>query len=165
MENTFLIQPNENIKIGFSKTHPLAKNPKIAYAGTSAGWDVFAVEETFIPAGGSAIVPIGIKFTIPKGYRIDAHDCSGNGIIQGLQAHQGIFDMGYSYDWAIKLFNLSDQNITVGVGDKVVQFVLTKIPEFELVEMDQEEWNKYEQDPLNVRGPNGQGSTGVIGSK
>ena len=79
--------------------------PTIAYSGTSACFDLFAVKTIIIPKGGSAFVPVGIRFIIPKGYYIKLADRSGNGIKKGLHIHPGIFDPGYTGEYKINCRN------------------------------------------------------------
>jgi len=57
-----------NVTIFAYKAHPDAIIPQVAYDNTSAAFDITAIEDIVIPAGGSAIVPNGLRLTI------DQHD-------------------------------------------------------------------------------------------
>ena len=71
------------VEIKFVKTHPKAILPQKNHPHPElgdAGYDLFAVETTTIPAKGSAVVPVGLKLgylTPNYWFRIEAR--SGNG--------------------------------------------------------------------------------------
>ena len=145
------------IKIGIYKTDEKAKVPTIAYNGTSACFDLFALNDTIIPARGSALVENGIRLIIPVGYYIRFADRSGNGIGKGLQIHQGIIDATYSGELSVKVFNMTDEDQVIKAEKGICQCELLKIPEYELFVANDDEWNNYVQN--SERGENGFGST------
>src|SRR5574343_1573587 len=114
-----LIQPEPFVK--FKKTHPDAVLPTSARA-TDTGYDITAVEDTLIPAKGSAVVPTGITvadvgpniwyLVLPR---------SGLGFKKGIQPHLGVIDQPYRGDLATKLYNFSDSDHQVKKGDKIAQ--------------------------------------------
>lgn len=131
--------------------------PTVAYEGTSACFDLCATESTKIPAHGSAMVPNGLKITIPQGYYLEFANRSGNGIKKNLRIHPGIIDNGYLGPLEIKVFNLGDEDQVIEKGKGICQVKVMKIPEYELVEITEEDWNKYSEE--SIRGENGIGST------
>lgn len=131
--------------------------PEIAYEGTSACFDLFAAETVTIKAHESACIPVGLRIMIPAGYYIKIADRSGNGIKKGLQAHAGIFDPGYSGEWKIKLFNLSNEDQVIEKGKGACQLEVHKIPPVTLSQASEEEWKEYCKQ--SVRGENGLGSS------
>lgn len=145
------------IKIGIYKTDIRAEIPTIAYEGTSACFDIKAVEDTTIPARGSAEVPNGIKLIIPLGWYIKFTDRSGNGIKKNLQIHQGIIDSGYMGDLTIKMFNMGDVDQVIEAGKGICQAEVHKIPGYELYEATDEDWREYGE--WSVRKENGFGSS------
>lgn len=141
LSNVTTIKKNP-LDIKFVKTHPDAKLPCRAHetGNTSdSGYDVFAVEDTIIPATmcmnawpgvpstvcvGSAVVPIGIKVgDITPGYWFRIEAKSGLGFKHGIQPFPGIIDNGYRGDCSIKIYNLTDKPYTYKKGDKVAQLV------------------------------------------
>lgn len=146
-----------SVRIGIYKTDEKAKTPTIAYNGTSACFDIYATETVTIPARGRAFVPNGIRIMIPHGYYIRFADRSGNGIGKGLQIHQGIIDASYTGDLSIMVFNMTDEDKVIEAGKGVCQAEVMKIPEFELFEASEEDWNTYVG--TSTRGENGFGST------
>lgn len=146
-----------SVKLGIFKTDERAIIPTIAYNGTSACFDIFATETTVIPARGRGFVPNGIRIMIPEGYYIRFADRSGNGIKKGLQIHQGIIDSSYAGELSIMVFNLTDEDQIIEAGKGICQAEVMKIPEFELFEANQNDWDEYVKN--SARGENGFGST------
>lgn len=142
---------------GVFRTDKRAKMPEVAYEGTSACFDLNAIETTTIPAKGSAFVPNGVKITIPKGYYLEFANRSGNGIKKNLRIHPGIIDTGYTGPLEVKVFNLGDTDQIIEEGKGICQVKVMKIPEYELKEITEEEWKSYEEQ--SIRGVNGIGST------
>jgi len=108
----------------FEKTHELAKLPTKNHENDT-GYDVYSVENKVIPARGSAVVNVGLKFaSIPEGYWIKVESRSGLGFKHGIHAHPGIIDQGYRGDAGIKLYNNTDTDYEVKQGDRIAQFVV-----------------------------------------
>lgn len=145
------------VEIRFVKTHPDAilpsKNHPDRLIG-DAGYDLFTVEDTIIPAKGSAVVPVGLKLGyISPGwwFRIEAR--SGNGFKKGLEPHPGIIDNPYRGDLGIKLFNLSDQDQVIEKGKGAAQFIV-----YEMVNSFCD-WIEEDRVELTDRGEKGFGSS------
>jgi deoxyuridine 5'-triphosphate nucleotidohydrolase len=108
----------------FERTHELAKLPTKNHE-SDTGYDVYSVEEVVIPARGSAVVNVGLKFAyIPEGYWVKVESRSGLGFKHGISAHPGIIDNAYRGDAGIKLYNHTDTDYTVFPGDRIAQFVI-----------------------------------------
>lgn len=113
-----------NYKLVFEKTHPDAKLP-VKNHDSDTGFDVFCVEDKLIPARGSAVVDVGLKFAnIPHGYWVKVEGRSGLGFKHGIIPHPGIIDNGYRGNAGIKLYNQTDIDYNVKAGDRIAQFVL-----------------------------------------
>ena len=149
---TDLILNPYNHNLEFEKTHEDAQLPKKNNANDT-GYDVFCVEDKLIPARGSAVVDVGLKFAnIPYGTWIRIEGRSGLGFKHGIMPHAGIIDTGYRSDAGIKLYNLTDVDYQVKKGDRIAQFVLYHIVHAEQV--------KYGTATQSDRGENGFGSSG-----
>lgn len=145
------------VLIGFVQTHPDAilprknhENPKTG----DAGFDLFAVETTVIPAKGSAVVPVGMKLGyISPGYwfRIEAR--SGNGFKKSLIPHFGIIDNPYRGDLGVKLYNFSDVDQVIEKGAGAAQIIVYKMIHTDITWMREEDVDKTE------RGEKGFGSS------
>jgi len=108
----------------FEKTHELAKLPTKNHE-SDTGYDVYSIEDKIIPAKGSAVVNVGLKFAyIPEGYWIKVESRSGLGFKHSILAHPGIIDSGYRGDAGIKLYNLSETDYQIKSGDRIAQFVI-----------------------------------------
>ena len=112
------------VNVVFEKIHEDAQLPTKNHANDT-GMDVSCVEEKIIPARGSAVVDVGLKFAeIPQGYWIRVEGRSGLGFKHGIIPHPGIIDNGYRGNAGIKLYNQTDVDYLVKKGDRIAQFVL-----------------------------------------
>ena len=129
-----------NVSIKLKKTHPdavlpVANNNQLAVGDT--GYDLVAVEDTFIPRGSSEVVPVGLTLAdITPGYWVRIEPRSGLGFKHSIQPHLGVIDNGYRGDLGVKLYNFnSDHRLDghqVKKGDKIAQLVVYPLiqPEF-----------------------------------
>ena len=112
--------------IKFLKTHPDAILPKRNH-DTDTGYDVFVVEDAWIPAHGSTNVATGIEVAyIEHGYWFKVECRSGLSFKHGIQSHPGIIDEMYTGSLSILLRNYSNIGYQVKKGDKVAQIVVYK---------------------------------------
>ena len=65
----------------------------------------------------------------------------------------GVIDSDYTGPVKVLLFNLSDEDFSVSIGDRIAQLVIEKISEVDLVKLDE---NRNTE-----RGSSGFGSTGI----
>ena len=108
----------------FEKTHVDAVLPAKNHA-TDTGMDVTCIEDFTIPAHGSAVVGVGLKFAfIEPGYWIKVEGRSGLGFKHGILPHPGIIDNGYRGDAGVKLYNLTGEDYEGKAGDRIAQFVV-----------------------------------------
>lgn len=143
--------------IGVELIHEDAKVPTYAYPSDS-GFDLKSTQEIIIPPFGRALVPTGLKLSIPEEHEIQVRPKSGLAINKGLTVLNtpGTVDSGYVGEIQVIVFNTNNHSVTVSKGMKVAQAVLCpvvngKFVEFELVE-------KVED---KDRGDKGFGSTGL----
>ena len=125
------IEESPTIKVKFLKTHYDAILPEVnnsAWATGDSGYDLFAVEDTTIPARGSAVVPVGLTLAdITPGYWFRIEPRSGLGFKHGLQPHLGVIDNQYRGDLGVKLYNFSDTDAVVEKGKGCAQLVVYKL--------------------------------------
>jgi dUTP pyrophosphatase len=115
-----------SVKVKFKKTNPIAKLPT-KNNESDTGFDVYCVEYKTIPARGSAVVDVGLEFAyIEPGFWIRVEGRSGMGFKYSIAPHAGIIDSGYRGNAGIKLYNHSDKDYLVQVGDRIAQFVVYK---------------------------------------
>lgn len=124
------------MEIKFLKTHPDAILPKRNHESPvvgDAGFDLFAVEDTVIMPGNSAVVPVGLTLArITPGYwfRIEAR--SGLGFKHGIKPHFGVIDNGYRGDLGVKLYNDGPSHVTILKGQGCAQFVIFEMIDCEV---------------------------------
>ncbi len=139
------------MKLKFERTHVDAVLPEKNH-NNDTGMDVTSVESVTIPARGSAVVGVGLKFAyIEEGFWVKVEGRSGLGFKHGIIPHPGIIDEGYRGDAGVKLYNLTDKNYEVKAGDRIAQFVVYANYPVEVSEGSVEE---------SVRGDKGFGSSG-----
>tara|TARA_R100000664_G_scaffold8003_1_gene13349 strand:- start:200 stop:622 length:423 start_codon:yes stop_codon:yes gene_type:complete len=110
----------------FKKTNDKAVLPRKNH-DNDTGLDVFSVEDITIPAKGSAVVDVGLKFAyISHGFWVKVEGRSGLGFKYGIFPHPGIIDQGYRGDAGIKLYNFTAKDYEVKAGDRIAQFVVYK---------------------------------------
>lgn len=152
------MKSKKSLEVRFIKTHDDAVLPERAHQHIGTGdacYDLMAVEDTVIPARGSAVVPVGLKLAhITPGYWLRIEARSGNGFKKGLEPHPGVIDNGYRGDLGIKLFNLTDTDQEIKAGNGVAQFSIQR-----MIIADAISWTTEEAVEKTARGESGFGST------
>ena len=112
------------MELKFKKTNDKAVLPCKNH-DNDTGLDVSSVVDITIPAKGSAVVDVGLKFAyISFGFWVKVEGRSGLGFKHGIFPHPGIIDQGYRGDAGIKLYNFTDKDYEVKAGDRIAQFVV-----------------------------------------
>jgi len=139
--------------IKFKKTHPDAQLPSKGRINDT-GYDVSAVESKIIPAGGSAVVSVGLQFAyIDPDFWVRIGSRSGLGFKHGIVSFPGVIDSEYRGDAGIKLFNLTDDPYTVTKGERIAQLIIHRRYASDI------EWSDTIHE--TVRGASGFGSSGT----
>ena len=151
-ETSIFDQFGRQPKIVFEKTDQNALLPKKAYP-QDVGWDIFSIENVVIPAKWQKNLKTGLKLAfLDEGYWFKIESRSGLAFKNDIVAFQGIIDNNYRGEIGVKLFNFSDQNYEVKVGDRIAQLVIY----YENIDFSVE-WGKV----VNTnRGNSGFGSSG-----
>jgi len=135
-----------------------AKFPEYAYPSDS-GFDLFSTEEIILQPFGRALVPTGIKLSIPEEFEIQVRPKSGLAINQGLTVLNtpGTVDSGYNGEIKVIIFNTNNISVTIPKSTKIAQAVLCPVVNGKYV-------NLVQVDEVNDgdRGDNGFGSTGLV---
>ncbi|RLC08766.1 MAG: dUTP diphosphatase [Deltaproteobacteria bacterium] len=117
-----------------------------------AGFDIFANEAVVIPANSYAIVSTCLKVAIPEGYVGILKSRSGMACKHGVETGAGVIDSTYRGYINVKLYNTSNKDYTVVIGDKITQMLIQKVNLLD--------WIEVESLDETERGSNGFGSTG-----
>lgn len=150
----------DRVTIKMIKDHPDAKEPRCAYNGTSAAFDIAAVETVEILPGNDAVVPVGVRFSIPEDqpYYMQIHLRSSLGFKKSQLLHSGLVDAGYTGDFGVKVMNHTKYPVTIAKGEYFAQVVVHKKPQIFFEELNPSQWAKYEES--QQRGSGGFGSSG-----
>lgn len=143
--------------LGVELIHSDAVFPSYAYPSDS-GFDLYSVAEIRIQPLGRALVPTGIKLSIPEGYEIQVRPKSGLALNQGLTVLNtpGTVDSGYNGEIKVIVFNTNNEAVTVAKGMKVAQAVLCPVMSGTFVNL-----TPIDKIEDKDRGDNGFGSTGI----
>ena len=96
----------------------------------SVGFDLYASENSTIPANGNGLVSIGLAMSPPKECYIRIAARSGLAINNKLQIGAEVINPDYTGDIKVILFNHSNKPFNIKIGDKIAQAVLeqAKVP-------------------------------------
>ena len=145
-------------RLGVELIHEDAKFPSYAYPSDS-GFDLYSTIDYKFSAFGRALIPTGLKLSIPDEYEIQVRPKSGLAINQGLTVLNtpGTVDSGYNGEIKVIIFNTNQNEYKIKKGTKIAQAVLCPVVSGIWVEL-------VETNNLNnkERGDNGFGSTGLV---
>ncbi|KAK2660515.1 hypothetical protein Ddye_007048 [Dipteronia dyeriana] len=119
----------------------------------AAGYDLSSATETKVPARGKALVPTDLSIAIPVGTYARVAPRSGLTWKHSIDVGAGVIDADYRGPVGVILFNHSDVDFEVKVGDRIAQLIIEKIMTPDVLEV--------EDLDSTVRGEGGFGSTGV----
>lgn len=145
-------------RLGVELIHKDAKFPSYAYPSDS-GFDLYSTIDYTLPAFGRALIPTGIKLSIPDEYEIQVRPKSGLAINQGLTVLNtpGTVDSGYNGEIKVIVFNTNNHEVIVTKGMKIAQAVLCPVVNGTFVQL-----IPLDKIDNKDRGDNGFGSTGII---
>ena len=125
-ENHIIMMKTKSL--GVELVHEDAKVPSYAYPSDS-GFDLRSTVEINIPPFGRALIPTGIKLSIPEEYEIQIRPKSGLALNQGLTVLNtpGTVDSGYVGEIKVIVFNTNNATVTVSKGMKIAQAVLCPV--------------------------------------
>jgi dUTP pyrophosphatase len=144
------------IELRVKKLHPDAIMPRYQTEG-SACVDLHVVglaAPIALEGGESMTFQTGIAFEVPRGYVMLVFSRSGHAFKNDVRLGNcvAVIDSDYRGEVKIRLRAESSGGLVVSNGDRIAQAMLVKLPEAELIEVD--ELSETE------RGTNGFGSTG-----
>lgn len=123
----------------------------------SAGADVTASEDVWIPKGSWALVPTGLSMEIPRGYECQIRSRSGLAAKDGIFVLNGIGTIDSDYRGEIKviLANMGKSDFLVEKGARVAQLVFASVAGVVFQKCNQIDFSG------SSRGKSGFGSTGA----
>ncbi|KAK8642439.1 hypothetical protein V6N13_011782 [Hibiscus sabdariffa] len=117
----------------------------------AAGYDL--ATDTTVPARGKALIPTDLSISVPEGTYGRVAPRSGLAWKHSIDVGAGVIDADYRGPLGVILFNYSDVEFEVKVGDRIAQLIIEKIMTPDVLEV--------EDLDSTTRGGGGFGSTGV----
>ena len=119
-----------------------------------AGADLRSSEQLILPARSRALVKTGVRIALPEGYVGLVHPRSGLAAKHGITVLNtpGTVDAGYRGEIMVTLYNSSDDDFEVLVGDRIAQLVIQQVERANFVAV--------AELPGSERGETGFGSSG-----
>ena len=127
------------VRLEIKKVRDSAVVPSRAHAG-DAGMDLAACERVELAPGARALVPTGLAVAIPDGYAGYVQPRSGLAAKHGISIVNtpGLVDSGYRGELLVNLVNHDPVDpFVVEPGMRIAQLVIVRVPEVELVEVDE----------------------------
>ena len=93
----------------------------------SAGWDLYAVEDTLIIPGTSEVIPLGIAVDVGRdNFGLLTHRSSFGFKLDTISSF-GVIDADYTDEVKVKLFNLGADGVHIKKGDRVAQLLVVPV--------------------------------------
>jgi dUTP pyrophosphatase len=143
--------------LGVELIHKDAKFPSYAYPSDS-GFDLYSTIDYTLPPFGRALIPTGIKLSIPDECEIQVRPKSGLAMNQGITVLNtpGTVDSGYNGEIKVIVFNTNNHEVIITKGMKIAQAVLCPVINGTYVNL-----TPIDKIEDKDRGDNGFGSTGI----
>ena len=126
---------------------------------TDAGADICSAVKCKIPAHGQYCIDTGIAISFPIDCYCRIAPRSGLAFKHSIDVLAGVIDHGYNDTIKVILFNHSDTNYEVNIGDRIAQIILEKIYIPSAITVIP--YNRLLEQKQNSRNLNGFGSTGI----
>lgn len=124
----------------------------------AAGYDLASAEAVVIPAHGKAIAKTDLAMVIPQGHYGRIAPRSGFSWKKHTDIGAGVIDCDYRGNVGVVIFNHSNEDIVVDIGDRIAQLIIEQISTPVIVDVGEDELE------LTERGDGGFGSTGMQSS-
>lgn len=144
MDNTTIVE--------FSLLSDTARKPTKGSVN-AAGHDLYSTCEEVILPGQRKLISTDICIKLPKCSYGRIAPRSGLAVKYCIDVHAGVIDADYRGKISVLLANMSNENFTVKVGDRIAQIIIEQIHDVTFVQTSQLDDTE--------RGSNGFGSTGI----
>ncbi len=124
--------------VTITRLSPDVPMPLYATAGAAA-FDLAAAAVTVVPPRGIALVPTGLVVAVPEGHFLAILARSSTPLKRGLMVANGVGVVDSDYcgpadEVKIQVINVSDQPVTVAVGERIAQGMVLAAPRVTFVE-------------------------------
>lgn len=104
---------------------PIAREfPPTRAHGTDAGLDLYCIDDTTVPARGSAVFRTGVHIELPPNTYGKLESKSGLNVAHDIVCCGGVIDEGYGNEILVKLYNMGDKDYWFKRGDKIAQLLV-----------------------------------------
>lgn len=138
------------------KIQRLTENSKIPTRATygSAGFDLYAAHDCFLPREGTRIIGTGIALEIPTDMEGQIRSRSGLAAEKGIHVlnSPGTIDSDYRGEIKVILRNSGSVPLTISKGDRIAQIVFHKLPNIAFIEVPTLTISKRQLDGLGSSG-------------
>jgi dUTP pyrophosphatase len=110
----------------FKRLDPNATLPTRGSA-SSAGLDLFCLEDLSIGPAKRTVARTGLSVAIPEGFYGRVAPRSGLAVKHGLDVLAGVIDSDYRGELLCALYNTGDTAISLPAGSKICQLIIEKI--------------------------------------
>jgi dUTP pyrophosphatase len=112
--------------------------PRKAHSDDAA-YDLRARLALVLPPGEPVLVPTGLHLELPPGFEAQVRPRSGLAAKHAITVANspGTVDAGYRGEVCAILLNLGGREFPVARGDRIAQMVIQRLPEVELVAVDE----------------------------
>jgi deoxyuridine 5'-triphosphate nucleotidohydrolase len=136
----------------------LEPNAKVPFKASkmAAGYDLYAIEASTVPARQQAVIRTGISIALPEGTYGQIASRSRIARDHNVHVGAGVIDADYRGEIQVLLRNLGNIDFTIHVGDRIAQLLVLPVccPLITTI-------TTGEELPATIRGTNGFGSTGT----
>jgi dUTP pyrophosphatase len=93
----------------------------------AAGYDLYAAKEATVPRRGKVLVDLDISIAVPAGTYGRIAPRSGLASKHSIDTGAGVIDADYRGPVKVLLFNFSDDDFVVAVGERVAQLIVERV--------------------------------------
>jgi dUTP pyrophosphatase len=117
---------SETQQLSFKRLDQRALLPTRGSA-SSAGLDLYSIEDVALAPKQRALVSTGLAVAIPEGYYGRVAPRSGLAVKNGLDVLAGVIDADYRGEIRCAVYNTGDETINLPAQSKICQLIIEKI--------------------------------------
>lgn len=102
----------------------------------AAGYDLYSIDATTVPSRGKAMLRTGIALKLDQGFYGRIASRSSLSCEHSIEVGAGVVDSDYRGSINVILYNHSDEDFPIAVGDRIAQLLIEKVyfPELKQVQ-------------------------------
>ena len=115
----------ETVVVRVKRLSDRAVLPEVMQTGDVAA-DLRAACDITIPRRGRTVVPTDLAIELPDGFRARVHARSGLSAKHGIDVGAGLIDQSFRGNISVLLFNHSDDDYYIRLGDRIAQLTVER---------------------------------------